>query len=196
MDAKVKSLLSRELRWFNTQKSIGKGIYPFSRATAFTQEFKKLDNGLDECRVIISEIGNTVALVRMIRAAMRRVFSNEMPFLSSTATSEGLQSQSSNVKSGVDDAISAILLGPDPDFVRSLVTVFKGVVTQKVQSDDSFFCIVPALCLCWMEASIQGKDAMQKKSITTRDSYYTDDGFAVGLQFVLSALNQTEAYER
>ena len=46
-----------------------------------------------------------------------------------------------------------------------------------------------------MEASIQGKETMHKKN-TTRDGYYIDDGFAVGLAFALSVLNQTKAYER
>jgi len=204
-DDNMNSLLSREFRWFDNQKNVGNNTYPFARASIFAQEVKKLEvdsgnNALDECRIIISEIGNVIALGRMIRAAKRSVFSDELPFLPSYAipadASEGPQSKP-NAKSGLHDAISAILTKQDPDFVRAFVNVFRGVI-QKSQSDNSFmgsfFCIVPALCLCWMEASIQGKEMMHKKNIT-RDGYYTDDGFAVGLAFSLSVLDQTKTYE-
>jgi hypothetical protein len=46
-----------------------------------------------------------------------------------------------------------------------------------------------------MEISCQGKEMMHKKNIT-RDGYFTDDGFAVGLAFVLSVFGQTKSYER
>ena len=205
-DENVKSLLSRELRWFDNQKSEGNTVYPFARASTFAQEFKKIksdsgNNGLDECRVIISEMGNTIALVRMIRAAKRNVCSDEMPFLPSydapADVSKALQ-DNPNAKSAVDDAVLAVLTKQDPDFVRAFVNVFRDVINES-QSDNSFlgsfFCLIPPLCLCWMEASIQGKEMMHKKNIN-RDGYYIDDGFAVGLAFTLSVLGQTKTYER
>ena len=206
-DDNAKSLLSREFRWFENQKGEGNTIYPFDRASAFAKEIKKLEaesgnNGLDECRVIVSEIGNVIALVRMIRAAKRRVFSDEMQFLpcyNIPGTVKSLnEGRTNDAKSSIDNAVSDILNKPDPDFVRAFVGVFRGVI-QKSESENAFmgnfFCIVPALCLCWMEASIQGKEMMHKKNIT-RDGYYTDDGFAVGLAFALSVLGQTKTYER
>lgn len=206
-DDNIKSLLSREFRWFENQKSEGNTIYPFDRASSFAQEVKKLEfdsgnNALDECRIIISEIGNLIALVRMIRAAKRKVFSNEMPFLPCFDTHDSVggvkEGRTNGAKACVDDAISDIMTKPDPDFVRAFVDVFRGVI-HKSESENpfmgSFFCIVPALCLCWMEASIQGKEMMHKKNIT-RDGYYTDDGFAVGLAFVLSVSGQIKSYER
>ena len=207
----VKSLLSRELRWFENQKNEGHNTsYPFDRAATFAQEFKKLEtdsgrNKLDECRVIIAEIGNIIGLGRMIRAAKRRVFSNEMQFLSSTTTpagttAEGLEANEVSIAElNVNDAVSAILNNSDTDFVRAFVNVFRGVI-KKSKADDNlfmggfFFCIVPALSLCWMEASIQAKEMMHKKNIT-RDGYFTDDGFAVGLAFVLSVLDEAKPYE-
>lgn len=137
----------------------------------------------------------------MIRAAKRRLLTDEMPFLSSYNTSDVTKftnkSKTNDAKAGVDAVVSNILLKPDPDFVRTLVNVFRSVI-QKQESDNSFmgsfFCIVPALCLCWMETSIQGKEMMHKKNIT-RDGYYTDDGFSVGLAFALSVLGQTKIYE-
>ena len=188
-------------------------MYPFDRALTFALEMKKLEadsgnNALDECRVVISEMGNILALVRMVRAAKRRVLSDEMPFLSGYSaadTAKGLNntksskdSNTTSAKSGVDDAVSEILQKSDPDFIRAFVYVFQGVINESESGSSvtgSFFCIVPAICLCWMETSSQGKEMMHKKNITC-DGYYTDDGFAVGLAFVLSVFGQTKPYNR
>jgi WASH complex subunit 7 len=46
-----------------------------------------------------------------------------------------------------------------------------------------------------MDASLQGKEMMHKKNIT-RGGYYTDDGFAIGLAFILSVTDQQKMYDR
>ena len=199
-DDRVKSLLSRELRWFNNQKSEGHDIYPFDRASAFAQELKQVqtpsgNNTLDECRAIITEMGNVIALARMIRAAKRKVLCNQMPFLASAAACGDADSTSKN---DVDDVIASILQTADSDVVRAYVNVFRGVIQQS-QSDNAFlgtfYCIIPALCLCSMEASIQGKEMLHKSNIT-RDGFFSDDGFALGLAFALSVLDQSKSYDR
>lgn len=203
----MKSLLSREYRWFDNQKNEGSTMYPFERASLFAQEVRKVQtsndrNGLDECRIVISEIGNIIAFARTLRAAERRVVSNEMQYLASCtapgATHETNGSGKGTAKSGVHDAVSAILQATDPDFTRAFVNVFKGVI-QKSESDNlfmgSFYCIIPALCLNFMDTISQVKEILHKKNIN-RDGYYSDDGFAVGLAFSLSVLDQTQAYDR
>lgn len=201
----IKSLLSRECRWFVNQRSEGTTMYPFGRALTFAQEIKKLATGninaLEQCRIAISEMGNIVSLVRMVRAAKRRVLSGELPFIlsysgSDTTVNDLNNNDSTSAKTGLDDVISAILQKSDPDFVQALVSGLRGVTNQSESGiPNNFFCIVPALCLCWMEISCQGKEMMHKKNIT-RDGYFTDDGFAVGLAFVLSVFGQTKSYER
>jgi hypothetical protein len=118
--------------------------------------------------------------------------SNEMPYLPTQS------STSSNAKARVemDKLLSESLQQQDSDFVRALVDVFRGVAFQPdAASIRSFFCLVPALCLNWVDASLQGKDMMNKKNIT-RDGFYTDDGFAVGLTFCLLVFDQIRQYKR
>ncbi|EED91652.1 hypothetical protein THAPSDRAFT_262956, partial [Thalassiosira pseudonana CCMP1335] len=203
-DENVKSLLSKEFRWLNNQKNECSNIYPFSRASAFAQELKKFElesgnTGLDECRNVLSEIGNIIAFVRMIRAAKRKIFGDEMAFLSPSVTVEEISNaeeryDKSSAQLGLDETISSIIQTQDTDFIRAFVNVFKGVLQHQEDLLGSFFCMVPALCLCWMDASIQGKEMMHKKNIS-RNGYFTDDGFAVGLAFCLSVLEQNKQYE-
>mmetsp|Transcript_22201 Transcript_22201/g.36299 ORF Transcript_22201/g.36299 Transcript_22201/m.36299 type:complete len:1318 (-) Transcript_22201:84-4037(-) len=214
-DDSIKSLLSKELRWIGNQRKEGNNVYPFIRALEFTQEMKRLieqsqskQNGLEWCRSVITEMGNTLAMARMVRTARRKVLSDEMSFLSpidvsivkgkneSTGKVETGKNIFSNTTGEVEDNISAVLIKPDPDIVQGFTAIFQESLLDHEDSFMSgFHCMLPALCLCWMDASLQGKEMMHKKNIA-RGGYYTDDGFAVGLAFILSAADQRKMYDR
>jgi WASH complex subunit 7 len=214
-DDSIKSLLSKELRWINNQRKEGNNIYPFSRAIEFTQEMKRLleqsqsnQNGLDWCRSVITETGNILAMARMVRTARRKVLGDEMPFLSPIDVSIVKGKDQRTVKSGtgvkvrsnaaaeVEENIFAVLNKPDPDIFQGFASIFKEALLEHEDSFMSgFHCMLPALCLCWMDASLQGKEMMHKKNIA-RGGYFTDDGFAVGLAFFLSVADQQKMYDR
>jgi WASH complex subunit 7 len=50
---------------------------------------------------------------------------------------------------------------------------------------------VPALCISWIDASLQAKDSMYKTTRgVTKEMYFTDDGFPVGIAYCLAILKQ------
>ena len=57
-----------------------------------------------------------------------------------------------------------------------------------------FYLIVPSLCLSWLDASLAAHDSMLKAN-RSRDAYYSDDGFAVGVAFVLEILGQGAKFD-
>mmetsp|Transcript_26731 Transcript_26731/g.55214 ORF Transcript_26731/g.55214 Transcript_26731/m.55214 type:complete len:1342 (+) Transcript_26731:142-4167(+) len=202
----VKSLLAKEVRWYMHQKNDGNSIYPFERAASLAKEINKqgqTSSGitvLDQCRIFLTEMGNIIAFVRIMRASKRKVLTDQMPFLPSSVDPmlgkiDFFEESGSHAKFEMEVCVTAILNKPDPDYIRAFVNVFKGVVSKSDNSFmNGFFCMVPALCLCWMESSLQGKEMMHKKNIT-KGGYYVDDGFAVGLSFCLSVLGQVKQYE-
>merc|ERR1711871_1784060 len=65
-----------------------------------------------------------------------------------------------------------------------LVTVFREVLMSDMHGHlKNFFLIVPALIVNFVETSIAAKDSLHKKG---RESYFTDDGFALGIACVAS----------
>lgn len=50
---------------------------------------------------------------------------------------------------------------------------------------------VPALCVSWTDASLLAKDSMYKTTRgVTKEMYFTDDGFPVGIAYCLAILKQ------
>jgi len=55
---------------------------------------------------------------------------------------------------------------------------------------------VPSLCISWLDASLQAKEAVYKVVRgPTKEMYFTDDGFAMGVAYCLAILKQTRKNE-
>ena len=55
---------------------------------------------------------------------------------------------------------------------------------------------MPALSISWIDASLLAKDAMYKATRSgTKEMYFSDDGFAMGIAYCLAVLKQTRRQE-
>jgi WASH complex subunit 7 len=235
-DEYVVAHLGREHRWFRKHKHDDdvNNCYPYERARRFVTEIRKLGvnkqgkSFLDQFRVLITEIGNALGYVRMVRSASMYYCSEAVKFLpefentisfeahagtgsgSGSGSEEGQEGGSSvsganlsaeTVRSArnLDETIDTLVknFGEGSDYFKVLVNVFQSVLLNKEHEHlRTFYAIVPALCISWVEASLQAKDAMFK---TTRgvqkEMYFTDDGFAMGVAYCLAILKQTKRWE-
>jgi len=218
VDEYIQSLISKEVRWFDESKETTNSVYPFSRALTFASEFRKLgvtNKGLtclDKCRILVTEIGNSLGFVRMVQSAGRKYCSDAAQFLPATVVNhkfyvasdeDGAEEEKipdtpvTKAAKNIDEAILALNknLGKKSDYIRVLRRVFRGTLLKSDCAHlEGFFAIIPALCLGWIEASLQGKEMMHKKS-ANRDGYFTDDGFAMGIAFILSVLGQNDQFD-
>jgi WASH complex subunit 7 len=82
------------------------------------------------------------------------------------------------------------------NYFNILVNVF----SQELQSDGNvhlkdFFLVVPALMISAIEAMLQAKDKLFKRSRTSADSLFTDDGFVLGIAYLLKVLGQDKQFD-
>jgi WASH complex subunit 7 len=88
-DDYIKAHVSREHRWFKKHKNEPgiDNMYPYDRALKFVREIRKLgmnDQGksfLDQFRILITEIGNALGYVRMVRSAAMYYCSEAVKYL-------------------------------------------------------------------------------------------------------------------
>jgi len=98
-----------------------------------------------------------------------------------------------NVDTVIDTLVSNF--GEGSDYFKVLVNVFQKVLLTDENDHLKTICmLVPALCVSCVEASLVSKENMQKvvKGAPTREIYFTDDGFAMGIAYCLAILKQTK----
>jgi WASH complex subunit 7 len=88
-DDYIRAHLSREHRWFRKHKNepAVNSLYPYEHALKFVRDIRKLGVSeagktfLDQFRILITEIGNALGYVRMVRSASMYYCSEAVKFL-------------------------------------------------------------------------------------------------------------------
>ncbi|XP_045494622.1 WASH complex subunit 4 [Colias croceus] len=209
-DEQIKSRLIKDLRHFRENVGEHGNIYPYKNADRFNKGIKVLgvaDDGqsyLDLFRDLITQIGNAMGYVRMIRSGGRHCCADATAFLptlepkkikslceESNYTAKTLET-AENLDENIEGLISNFILGTE--YFKLLVEVFAPVFRNpKNVHLKNFFIIVPPLTLNFVEHMILSKDKMSKKNKV--GAGFTDDGFAMGVAYILKLLDQDCNFE-
>jgi len=209
------SLVSKESRWYRENRAECGGCYPFGRAAEFSEEIAKVDDGtndtslLERLRILVTHIGNTLAFVRMVCSAEASYSTGarDVVQLSTHKTNVDLPSKTDttnrnedlSVKEAICD-INNVQQQPHNQLGRkSFLLILSDEFKRDMKAVDyahmqDFAIIVPALCLNWLETIMRGKEMMHKQNLTS-DVYFADDGFALGIAFVISACGQDSSFD-
>ncbi|KAE8882575.1 WASH complex subunit 4 [Phytophthora fragariae] len=234
-DEYIKSYLQREKRWYKKHRDDKEveNKYPFDRAFQFNKDIRKLgvsDSGktfLDQFRMLITEIGNALGYVRMVRSAGMNYCSNAIKFVpdlnhthfkfeayagdgvaeeKNDETGEVVRDEIVGAKlsretvvaaRNLDSVISTLAknFSENNDYFKVLVKVFQDVTASDEQKHlVNFYTIIPALTINYVETTVQAKDLMYKNT-RRRESYFSDDGFAIGVAYILAILDQGEQFD-
>ncbi|KAG5896825.1 hypothetical protein JTB14_032066 [Gonioctena quinquepunctata] len=173
-DEHIKSRLIKDMRYFSEHKDELNQMYPYERAEKFNVGIRKLglnqkgESYLDLFRNVITQIGN----------AMEK---EEMPDLSKYAVS-GLLDNLQMFLENMEEAT---------EYFQLLVKVFVPVLRNKNNIHlKNFYIIMPPLTINFIEHSLNCKEKLNKRN--KAEFTFTDDGFALGLAYIIEILNQSE----
>jgi WASH complex subunit 7 len=160
---------------------------------------------LDKFRRVITMLGNTLGFVRMIRTASIKDSSSTFKFIPKEAIECDFEQACKDMEiegelleaaKSFDRSIKMLHTqeAEAKDYLRDLVKVFDGVFKGEENKHlKLFFMIIPPLTINFVESLRIAKDkVMKKRQVGT---YFSDDGFALGLAYVLKVLGQTKRFK-
>jgi len=243
-DEHIKSPLTKEIRFFHElQVESGSKVskngpitksfyqaYPFDRADRFNKEIRKLgtttsESGasltfLDRFRILITQIGNAMGYIRMVRSGGLLAIANAIKYVPVLSLEDGvtkfgplvekdnLSAESVAAGNNVDLSIENLtqsFVGQGFEYFKLLVDVFAPEFQSADQTHhhlSNFYIIIPALTLNYVEYLLTAKDRVAKKSsqlhsqaIESGGYVFCDDGFAIGIAYILKLLDQTQNFD-
>uniref|UniRef100_A0A8C5N788 WASH complex subunit 4 n=1 Tax=Gouania willdenowi TaxID=441366 RepID=A0A8C5N788_GOUWI len=205
-DEHIKSRLIKDIRFFRETKDQSDQKYPFERAEKFNRGIRKLgitpdgQSYLDQFRQLISQIGNAMGYVRMIRSGGLHCCSSAIRFVpdledivnfEELVKEEGLSEETQKAASVLDSVLEDLTSNSaeGTEYFKMLVAVFAPEFRSiKNMHLRNFYMIVPPLTVNFVEHSISCKEKLNKKNKS--GAAFTDDGFAMGVAYILKLLDQ------
>jgi WASH complex subunit 7 len=210
-DEHIKSRLIKDIRYFRENKTQLEQKYAYERADKFNKGIRKLGltpdglSYLDQFRMLISHIGNAMGYVRMIRSGGLHCCSNAICFVpdledivcfEDLCKEEGLSNSCQAAAHRLDQVLGNLVrnFAEGTEYFKLLVGVFAPVFRDpKNMHLRNFHIIVPPLTINFVEHSITCKEKMSKKNKV--GAAFTDDGFAMGVAYILKLLDQYEEFD-
>lgn len=188
--------------------------YPVERALRLLRDIRKLgtlDNGMsfiDQFRSLVTEIGNALGFVRMVRLGAMHYSTNAAKFAPSSQalrfsadeaiTIDDISEHTKRALKNLRDEIEALGRGgtDGTDYFQVLVSVFSTELQNKGKEHlNDFYLILPALTMSASETILASKDKLTRRGKDSHTATFTDDGLALGIVYLLSVLGQHEAFD-
>ncbi|KRW98285.1 hypothetical protein PPERSA_01723 [Pseudocohnilembus persalinus] len=210
-DDYIQAPLQKEQKWFKEHNESLDGKYPFQRAEKFLKQIKKLgkfEDGttyIDRFRKLISEVGNALGFIRLVRSASLNYCSQLLEYLpSSINTEDTFTDMARNARFGdttvqaaqqLDDVFEFITssFGSRSDYIRIMVqTVQKKINVPENAHLQLFYLLIPALTINFVDTILMAKDRLTKAQ--PFNAYFSDDGLVMGISYFLKLLKQNELF--
>eukprot|EP01130_Rhizamoeba_saxonica_P017000 TRINITY_DN8022_c0_g1_i1.p1 TRINITY_DN8022_c0_g1~~TRINITY_DN8022_c0_g1_i1.p1 ORF type:complete len:1121 (+),score=206.56 TRINITY_DN8022_c0_g1_i1:196-3363(+) len=211
-DELIKSRLSEDILTFeDIRKDNSNACFPHGLARdcqSFIRSIGQTEDGksyLEKFRIHITEIGNIMGYIRMVRSGGQLYTSNALQFVpdlsSINSFKEALEKDSMSretIESAqvLDGVITTLYQNftEGTDYFRALVDVFKSEYRNERNSHlRAFYIILPALTINFVDHITECQDKFAKRG--REEGSWTDDGFVIGVAYLLKLLDLNEQFD-
>uniref|UniRef100_H2ZAQ0 WASH complex subunit 4 n=1 Tax=Ciona savignyi TaxID=51511 RepID=H2ZAQ0_CIOSA len=210
-DEHIKSRLVKDLRHFRENRESYNQQYPYERADRFNRGIRKLglspdgSSFLDQFPLLFSHICNAMGYIRMVRSGGLHCCNNAISFVpdledivnfEEIAKEEDISSEVNTAFAHLDSVLGSLVKhsAEGSDYLGMLVDVFAPEFrSSKNMHLRNFYAIIPPLTINFVEHTISCKEKMSKKNKV--GASFTDDGFAMGLAYILKLLDQYTEFD-
>ncbi|VDD91054.1 unnamed protein product [Enterobius vermicularis] len=225
-DDHIKGQLIKEIRYFQSNADQLNKMYPMKRVQRFNSRIRRLgvtDEGLsflDKFRILITNIGNVMGYVRLVRSGSIEASSHSLAFLrdpddvvsfASLATDSSFSAETVEAAKFLDEVLEETAKSVNQSnnylqagifylhygvfYLQILVEVFSKELRnfEKYEHLRNFYVIVPSLTVNYVESILNCKGTLGRRS--QQNSSFTDDGFVLGIAFILTTLDQIGKFE-
>ena len=210
-DDHIYSRLVKDARFYKEHKEEFDQCYPYDRADKFNRGIRKLgltpdgQSFLDQFRILITHIGNAMGYIRMIRSGGIHACSNAIKFIPDLDDIVNIEELTQEENLPTDTVRSAAIFdtvlenlnknfSDSTVYFRMLVDVFTTSFRDpKNQHLKNFHMIIPPLTLNFVEQMMNGKEKINKRNKI--GATFTDDGFSMGIAYILKLLDQYSAFD-
>ena len=211
-DEHIKSKLIKLGRQFRDDRQRLNSRFPYDWADRLNREVRKLgvsDDGstfIDQFRRQITEIGNALGYVRMVRSGGLHFVSQGIKFIpdlnsqadfEAEVKEEQLPHETLLAARNVNAVLSELTrqFTSHSSYFSMLVDVFLPVFsTAEHRHLLNFHLIIPSLMLSYVERLKDCKEKMSKQT-GRQETAFTDDGFALGIAYILRVLQLDTAFD-
>ena len=186
-DDHIYSQLVKDRKFFENNREQLNQMYQYDRAENFLRDVRKLGmleknmTLIDKFRLLITQIGNTLGLIRMIKTAGLNLTATRTQFIPNTQNipkimelAEKYSDTSKSAATSLDDIMESLTKNftADTEYFQILVSTFQGVLnTSEAAHLKLFYMIIPTLTISFVESMLTAKDKLSKKKAI--DMYFT-----------------------
>ena len=117
--------------------------------------------------------------------------------LQEVAKADGLSSATTAAAALLDGELESLKESATDgtDFFQTLVAVFSELRNESQSHLSNFYLSLPALMLSFAEQLMHSKEKLSRRGKDGMTASFTDDGFALGVSYILRVLGQDTAFD-
>ncbi|KAK5970553.1 WASH complex subunit 7, partial [Trichostrongylus colubriformis] len=198
-DEHIHAQLQKDIRYFQENLQSLKKMFPPKRADQFNHAFSQLSiqhgelTYMDRFRMLITQMGNALGFVRSMSSGAAAVASQMKAY---DTIEDDIASSDTDGDSPLNTAKKLLQelreqANKNRDFTKMLVEVFrrKFLDDPKFSHLLDFYVAVPALMVNYVDHMLVCRDRLKKRAQLHKEITFTDDGFIMGLAYILTVLN-------